>query len=211
MTASRLPGAALLPILFLLACRPGTAERPAASEAPAMSASEAPPPKSSKPLVLSTSDREITLDKERTTVAVKVPVALPESVGSEGGRLGLYLDGVEGRSGAFFEVYANLPAGSKPNPSSPSYVGNLAIFGQLADGTSAHAGHGGDKALKEDARLAYDVTRLIERLQGQAGFKGDLKLDFVPKGLEPAPGQASPEALPKTHEVRFARVKLVRE
>ena len=148
----------------------------------------------------------------RASVALTIPAAGTEAVGTEGSRLTLVIDGIRfGRPGVYYEVYANLPAGSKPNPSSPSYVGNLAIFGQLADGTSAHAGHGADKSLQENARLAYDVTRLIERLQGQAGFKGDLKLDFVPKGLEPAPGQASPEALPKTHEVRFARVKLVRE
>ncbi|MFL6197069.1 MAG: tyrosinase family protein [Thermoanaerobaculia bacterium] len=144
----------------------------------------------------------------RASVSVTVP-ATPEAV--EGGRLTLVLDGIKfGRPGVYYEVYANLPAGAQPNPLGPNYVGNVAVFGQLADGSSAHAGHNGEKSLQEDARLAYDVTRLMERLQSQPGFK-DLKLDFVPKGLEPAPGSAAPEAVAPAYEVRVARVRLVRE
>ena len=197
MTASRSPGAALLPILFLLACRPGTAERPAASGAPAMSASEAPPPKSSKPQVLSTSDREITLDKERTTVAVKVPVALPESLGSEGGRLGLYLDGVEGRSGAFFEVYANLPRGAKPDPASPYYLGTLSAFGPKG-------GAG--------ATVGYDIGKLVRALESEGRWDGDLTLTFLRRGLEPPAGQPGLRTAPKeTPAMRVKRVRIVRE
>ena len=201
MTASRSPGAALLPILFLLACRPGTAERPAASEAPAMSASEAPPPQSSKPQVLSTSDREITLDKERTTVAVKVPVALPESLGSkgqsEGKRLGLYLDGVEGRSGAFFEVYANLPRGAKPDPASPYYLGTLSAFGP-------RGGAG--------ATVGYDIGKLVRALESEGRWDGDLTLTSLRRGLEPPAGQPGLRTAPKnTPAVRVKRVRVVRE
>ena len=198
MTASRYPGAALLSILFLLACRPGTAERPAASAAPAMSASEAPPPKSSKPQVLSTSDREITLDKESTTVAVKVPVALPESVGSEGGgRLGLYLDGVEGRSGAFFEVYANLPRGAKPDPASPYYLGTLSAFGPKG-------GAG--------ATVGYDIGKLVRALESEGRWDGDLTLTFLRRGLEPPAGQPGLRTAPKeTPAMRVKRVRIVRE
>jgi hypothetical protein len=199
MTASRSPGAALLPIFFLLACRPGTAERPAASDTPAMSASEAPPPKSSKPQVLSTSDRGITLDKERTTVAVKVPVALPESLGSEGGggRLGLYLDGVEGRSGAFFEVYANLPRGAKPDPASPYYLGTLSAFGPKG-------GAG--------ATVGYDIGKLVRALESEGRWDGDLTLTFLRRGLEPPAGQPSPRTAPKeTPAMRVKRVRVVRE
>lgn len=201
MTASRFPGAALLPVLFLLACRPGTAERPAASEAPAMSASEAPPPKSSKPQVLSTSDREITLDKERTTVAIKVPVALPESLGnegkSEGKRLGLYLDGVEGRSGAFYEVYANLPRGAKPDPASPYYLGTLSVFGPKG-------GAG--------ATVGYDIGQLVRALESEGRWDGDLTLTFLRRGLEPPAGQPGLRTAPKeTPAMRVKRVRVVRE
>ena len=197
MTASRSPGAALLPILFLLACRPGTAERPAASDAPVMSASEAPPPQSSKPQVLSTSDREITLDKERTTVAVKVPVALPESLGNEGGRLGLYLDGVEGRSGAFFEVYANLPRGAKPDPASPYYLGTLSAFGPKG-------GAG--------ATVGYDIGKLVRALESEGRWDGDLTLTFLRRGLEPPAGQPGLRTAPKeTPAMRVKRVRVVRE
>jgi len=199
MTASRSPGAALLPIFFLLACRPGTAERPAASGAPTMSASEAPPPKSSKPQVLSTSDREITLDKESTTVAVKVPVALPESLGREGGggRLGLYLDGVEGRSGAFFEVYANLPRGAKPDPASPYYLGTLSAFGPKG-------GAG--------ATVGYDIGKLVRALESEGRWDGDLTLTFLRRGLEPPAGQPDLRTAPKeTPAMRVKRVRVVRE
>jgi hypothetical protein len=197
MTASRFPGAALLSVLFLLACRPGTAERPAASAAPAMSASEAPPPKSPQPQVLATSDREITLDQERTTVAVKVPVALPESLGSEGKRLGLYLDGVAGRSGAFFEVYANLPRGAKPDPASPYYLGTLSAFGPKG-------GAG--------ATVGYDIGKLVRALESEGRWDGDLTLTFLRRGLEPPAGQPSPRTAPKeTPAMRVKRVRIVRE
>jgi hypothetical protein len=148
---------------------------------------------------------------DRAAVALTIPAAEPEAVG-EPGRLTLVLDGIKfGRPGIYYEVYANLPPNAQPVPTGPNYVGNIAIFGQLADGSSAHAGHGGDKSLNADATLAYDVTALVRRLRNQPGFKGDLKLDFVPKGLEPPPGGASPEALPKKHDVTVARVRLVRE
>jgi hypothetical protein len=146
----------------------------------------------------------------RTAVALKLPPE-PEDV-PQGKRLTLVIEGIKfGRAGVYYEVYANLPAGTAPDPKGPNYVGNLAVFGQLADGTSAHAAHAGaDKSLSEDATLAYDVTRLMESLRGQPGFKGDLKLEFVPKGLVPNKPGIEAVVVPK-HEVRVGRVKVVRE
>lgn len=146
---------------------------------------------------------------ERSSVALTIPPATPEAIGGPT-RTTLVIEGIQyGRPGVYYEVYANLPAGAKPDPKGPSYVGNLAVFGQLANGQPAHQ-HDGEKSLSGDATLAYDVTRLVEKLRGQPGFKGDLKLDFVPKGLTPPKNApAKPEALPKAHEVRFARVKVV--
>jgi hypothetical protein len=149
----------------------------------------------------------------RTQVALAIPTAEPEAVGPDQGRLALVIEGIQyGRPGVFYEVYANLPAGTEPKPKDPHYVGNLAVFGQLANGQPAHGGHAGpDKSIQEDTKLAYDVTELVKRLRGQPGFKGDLKLDFVPKGLLPPKNRPQPEALPAVHEVRFARVKLLKQ
>jgi hypothetical protein len=159
-------------------------------------------------------DKPVTarLRNERASVALTIPPAEPEALGNEGSRLTLVIEGIKfGRPGVYYEVYANLPPGATPDPKGPNYVGNLAVFGQLANGQSAHQ-HDGEKSLSGDATLAYDVTRLVARLRGQASFKGDLKLDFVPQGLTPPKNApARPEALPKVHEVSFSRVKIVRE
>ena len=152
------------------------------------------------------------LRDQQTSVALTIPPAEPEGVGNENSRLTLVIEGIQfGRPGVYYEVYANLPPGTAPIPRLPNYVGNLAVFGQLADGKMAHQ-HGGEKSLSGDATLAYDVTRLVSMLRSQVGFKGDLKLDFVPKGLVPPKNApARPEGLAPVHEVRFSRVKIVRE
>ena len=148
------------------------------------------------------------LTRQRTQVAVQVPPAQMQGLEDENRRLALIIDGIRfGRPGRYYEVYANLPANAQPNPSGPHYVGNLAIFGQLEDGSSAHAGHGGaNKALREQAAVGFEITELIERLRGQQGFQGDVTLTFVPRGLES--GQAPAGA---DREVRFERVRIVLE
>jgi len=155
------------------------------------------------------------LRNERASVALTIPPAEQEGVGNENSRLTLVIEGIQfGRPGVYYEVYANLPPGGTPDPKGPNFVGNLAIFGQLADGKMAHqhGGATGDKSLSGDATLAFDVTKLIETLRSRPGFKGDLKLDFVPKGLVPPKNApARPESLAPAHEVRFSRVKIVRE
>ncbi|MFL6197068.1 MAG: hypothetical protein ACJ75H_22980 [Thermoanaerobaculia bacterium] len=184
MTASRFLGAApaaLLTLFLLLACRPGSAERPAANRAPAV-------PAEPKIQVLSTHNREITLDQDRVTVPVTVPTALPESVGG-GERLGLYLEGVQGRGGSF-EVYADLPKGVAPDPAGPYYVGMLSNF----------APQGG-----EGSTVGYDITKLARTMDEQGKWDGTLDLTFVRLGLE---GPGAPKA---TGTMRVKRVKVVRE
>jgi tyrosinase len=149
------------------------------------------------------------LTRTRASVSIQVPAAEPEAVGDENRRLALIIEGIKfGRPGVYYEVYANLPQGTQPNPSSPHYVGNIAVFGQLDGGRSAHAGHARGRGQQEDAALAFEVTELIERLRGQPGFTGNLTLQFVPRGMEG--GQARSGAGP-VREVRFERIKLVRE
>lgn len=150
-----------------------------------------------------------TLRRERAQVALEIPPAGLETVDDGPSRMTLLIEGIKfGRPGLYYEVYAGLPQGAQPNPSSPHYVGNIAIFGQLENGQAAHAGHA-DKSLQQDAMLAYDITRLVERLRNQQGFQGNMALTFVPKGLEGE--QAGLESIPETREVRFERVRIVRE
>ena len=134
--------------------------------------------------------------------------------GTEGPRpTYLVIEGIEfGRAGSRPVPGLRQPAGREDaRPKGPYFVGNLAAFGQLADGSSAHQ-HDASKSVSGDATLAYDVTKLIETLRSRPGFKGDLKLDFVPKGLVPPKNApARPESLSPAHEVSFARVKIVRE
>jgi tyrosinase len=171
-----------------------------------------------KPAAAYTDDRrDVVTDKkvsarlrgQRSTVAVSLPAAEPEAVGDEGRPWTLVIEGLKfGRPGIFYEVYANLPQGATPDPKGPNYVGNVAFFGQLENGEAAHQG---EKGLHGDATLSYDITELLGRLRGQAGFTGNLTLHFEPRGLEAPPGQAQIESVPSNREVRFERVKIIRE
>lgn len=175
--------AVLLTTLFLIACAPGRADR-AAEESPAME------PESQAGEVLAARNTPITLKEERTTVSMEVP----ESVDGEGGRLGLYLEGLEmEKAGVYFDVYANLPTGAKPDPASPYYVGALSSFGP------------------KGAKVGFDVTKLVEKLEAEGRWTGDLKLTFVRQGLEPAPGEPRLEGVEEAPVVRIQRVRIVRE
>lgn len=146
-------------------------------------------------------------------VAFSIPVAETEAIGDEDGRTTLVLEGIRfGRPGIYYEVYAGLPAGQTATPESPYYVGNVAIFGQLEDGSDAHAGHeAGAKSLSGGATLSYDITDLVARLRGREGFSGDMALHFEPRGLEMPEDQPGLEAIPAAREVRIETVKIVRE
>jgi hypothetical protein len=202
MTASQSLGAApaaLLTLLLLFACRPGTAERPAGDGASEMSAATTPPSqdaKAAKSEALATENREIVLDAERVTVTIETPVTLPESV--DQGRLGLNLEGVEfGRPGIYFEVYAGLPPGAEPAPKGPYYLGTLSSFGpKEGPGT----------------QMGFDITKLVRTLEAQKRWTGKLDLTFVRRGLEPPPGQPQIETvLEDVPPVRVKRVRIVRE
>ncbi|HEV2844541.1 MAG TPA: hypothetical protein VG477_06825, partial [Thermoanaerobaculia bacterium] len=114
----------LLLTALLIACAPGQADRPA-PESAAMT-SESPTPGE----VLATRDKPVTLEMDRTTVEIEMPPAAKESLGTEEGRLGLYLEGLDlGRTGTYFDVYANLPPGAEPAPEGPHHVGALSSYG----------------------------------------------------------------------------------
>lgn len=131
--------------------------------------------------VLATRDKPVTLG-ERTTVEVEMPPASLESVGG-GERLGLYIEGLDlGKTGAYFEVYAGS-----------HLVGTLSSFGPAG------------------ARVGYDITGLVRKLEEKGRWTGDLKLTFVRRGLEPPAGQPRMETAPEGPPARFQRIRVIRE
>ena len=172
--------AGLLTFFFLIpACRPGLA----AAE------------------VLAVRSLEMTLNQERTTVTVEMPAAVRKPTGSGVKKLSLYLEGVEwGRTGTFFEVYANLPAGAEPKPEGVNYLGTLSPQSpQGGDGTS----------------VGFDVTNVVRTLEAAGEWNGQMTLTFVRRNRLPPPGQEKPELRPRIPEApavtRVRRVRIVRE
>lgn len=187
---------------LLIACAPAdrTAEKPSGMT-PGNSSTPAPagtPEGGTTPgEILSSRDAPVTLEEERTTVAIEVPAARPEAVSRAGDRLGLYVEGVQfGRPGVFFEVYANLPGQAAADPSGPHFVGTLSSFGPAGAETKA----------------GFDITPLAKKLEDQGRWQGEMTLTFVRRGLEPAAGQPALEAVPDdAPPVRFRRIRIVRE
>jgi hypothetical protein len=186
MTASRFSKAApaaLLVFFFLPVCRP------------AYAAVE----------VLAVRNLDVTLNQPRTTVTVEMPAVLRETSGNAGRKLGLYLEGIEwGRTGSFFEVYANLPPGAEPKPEGARYLGTLSSYGPK-DGSGAGTG----------TTVGYDITKLVQTLEAEGAWTGQMTLTFVRRGLLPPPGQEKAELRPRIPEspavTRVRRVKIVRE
>ncbi|HEX6901129.1 MAG TPA: hypothetical protein VF789_15500 [Thermoanaerobaculia bacterium] len=131
--------------------------------------------------VLATRDKPVTLG-ERTTVEIEMPAASLESMGG-GERLGLYIEGLDlGKTGAYFDVYAN----SQP-------VGTLSSFGPAG------------------AKVGYDITGLVRKLEAEGKWKGGLELTFVRRGLEPPKGQPRMETAPEGPPACFQRIRILRE
>ncbi len=75
---------------------------------------------------------------------------------------------VDAQPGVIYEVYVGLPAGQKPEPASPHFVGTLSTFG------AEHAGGEGMTA-------AWPIDAAAARaLQGNPN---DVQVTFVPRGL----------------------------
>ncbi len=74
--------------------------------------------------------------------------------------------------GIYWEIYLNLAESDAPDSRSPSYVGNLAVFAQLA-----HGAHG-------DATLSYDVTRTASALRAAEAWDARrVGVTFVPRAV----------------------------
>jgi len=166
-------------MLLLPGCGPGTAAMP-------------PPPPATE--TLASRDLDVPLDPERATVAVDLPAALPETKGK---RLGLYLDvAAPGRTGTYFEVYADLPPGTEPRPAGPHYLGTLSSFGPRGGAATT---------------VGYDVTKLLRTLAAEGRWNGRMTLTFVRRGLLPPAGKPGVAPKPAPRSPRLVRVRLVRE
>jgi hypothetical protein len=102
--------------------------------------------------------------------------------------------------GVYYEVYLGLPEGETPDPRSPHYAGNLAVFA-----LKPHAGPRAEAG--ERPALSIDVTRAIRQLREAGRLQsGDLSISFVPRGITPPGGaEAAPTTAPP---VSFERVRL---
>jgi hypothetical protein len=87
----------------------------------------------------------------------------------------LELDRVEAerQPGVVWEVYVGLPANAKPDPKSPYYVGNLALFGS---GIRSEVHHG-----FKPAHFAFPVGRAV--MTSLKGREDQLQVTFVPHGV----------------------------
>jgi hypothetical protein len=105
-----------------------------------------------------------------------------------------------GRTGTFFEVYANLPPGAQPKPEGAHYLGTLSSYGPKGGAGTT---------------VGYDVTNLVRTLEAEGAWNGRLTLTFVRRGLLPPPGQQKPELRPRIPEApavtRIRQMRIVRE
>lgn len=87
----------------------------------------------------------------------------------------LELDGVQTakQPGATWEVYVGLPAGVAPDPTSPFYVGKLALFGR---GVKSDFTHG-----FQPAALRFNATKALRTIVNSGGTRADLS--FFARGI----------------------------
>jgi hypothetical protein len=62
------------------------------------------------------------------------------------------------------------------------------------------------------AKVGFDITGLVRKLEKEKGWTGNLKLTFVRRGLEAPEGAPRAEAVPEEGPPpRFQRIRIVRE
>ncbi len=112
------------------------------------------------------------LGRDAVTVSVPLPAAKSERIKSlvadtKPEKVRLVFEGLEllGKGGVY-EVYIDLPAGQKPDPAGPYFVGNISLFG--------HVGHGGKVS------RSFDLSDEVRELDQKGEWKGDAKVTIVP-------------------------------
>lgn len=159
---------------------------------------EAQPPAAPAQVLAASAPSGFTLGRDAVKVAVPIKANLRErvtalSAAAKPEQLRLVVEGLSlVDHGGVFEVYLNLPAGQKPDPASPSFIGHLALFG--------HPGHG------EEASRSFDVTDEIRELKQRGEWKDQAELTFVLSGRDEP--QAAAAAAP-TQFIRFKKVSLI--
>jgi len=114
------------------------------------------------------------------------------AAGKAAGHLRLVIEGLKLlHPGAVYRVYLDLPAGTKPDPAGPYYVGNIALFGEGGE-------HGAE------ASRSFDVTAKVRALMRQGKWSGPLHVTIVRGNPGGAGAPKEPGAF-----VRFTRVKLI--
>jgi Common central domain of tyrosinase/Polyphenol oxidase middle domain len=127
---------------------------------------------------------------------VSVKVALPAEAGAhmrsiaaapaKPGRLRLAIEGIKILNpGAVYQVYLNLPAGQKPDPAGPYYLGNISLFAE-----PEHS---------EEVTRTFDLSPRMKALAG----KGELQVTIVREQLGAAAAGEPQEFL------RFSRVSIL--
>lgn len=165
------------------------AEEPADPEAEMGEQVEAP-----RDVLTASPPAEVGLGQEPVTVEVPLTEAARErllELASTPGRLRLVIEGLQLlRPGVHYQVYLSLPAGAKPDPLGPHFVGHVALF--------AEPGH-------EPMSRSFDVSRNVQALRARGLWKDEVRVTFVPA--------ASPESLATAPGsgpfFRFRRVALV--
>jgi tyrosinase len=79
-----------------------------------------------------------------------------------------------------YEIFLNLPQGKEANHKSDHYVGTIHFFGLKH---SREEGH--------EAQLQFDVTSIVDSLEKQGQWKGQVKITFVPRGPREANAPAT--------------------
>jgi hypothetical protein len=133
---------------------------------------------------------------------VMVKIALPAEAGAhmrsiaaatpKPGRLRLAVEGIKVlHPGAIYQVYLNLPAGQKPDPASPSFLGNISIFAE-----PEHS---------EEVTRTFDLSSKMKAL----GTKGEVQLTFVRERLGQATAVKAGAAAEPDSFLRFTRVSIL--
>jgi hypothetical protein len=142
---------------------------------------------------------ETKLGNEPVSVSVPMPSGVADRMsalaeGREAKGMRLVIEGLRRlRPGAFYQVYINLPAGQKPDPSGPYFVGNIGLFG------SDH--HGG-----AEVNRSFDITDDVRRLREQGQWSGQLQVTIVRGNLAGAPN-----ATQKQEFVSFRKISVIEQ
>ncbi len=134
--------------------------------------------------------------------AAELKVAVPEAVKAPRaapGRLYLSFDNIEvDDPEGYYEIYVNPPVGKPPQPTDPSYVGNLVTFGLSKRELAVRHG---DMPMPPTRRV-FDITPKLAQLRAAKALAGDLRVVLVLRTTEGA-------ALGDAVRTRIGKVQLI--